>query len=474
MTLKTTLGIAAAALATCATSFAQANDECLGAIVVTDGSSTPIDTTLATTSPEPWSCSLAPANDLWYSFTPATSDFYNLSTCGSTLDTVMQVYDGTCGALTLIQCLDDSCAFQQTIQIAATAGTTYFIQIGGYNGASGLATLDVNLFVPPVASGPNCAFTTFDNNNGGALGGAVYFDMTAAGGATVAGLLTNYDAAAGSPVGIEMWTTPGTYVGNEGNPGVWTQVAVDDGLAMSAGAGLGTAINFVAPAIIPAGTMGIALVSVGDGHVYTNGTGANQMTASMDGTISLDLGSATNVAFGGGPFTPRVWNGEMCNGGGSGPGVPFCNPNENNSTGVPTVMTANFGSGTGSDLHLDSSDGPPSQFGYFLVGTASSEPGIMIPNSNGRLCLQLGGGASLGRYNVTGGQFNSLGQFDASGDLQNNVGTSGTGAGYDVPTTVPISGSPQIMSGQTWHFQLWHREAGGQSNFSNGLSVTFP
>ena len=323
-------------------------------------------------------------------------------------------------------------------------------------------------------SAANCAFTTFANNNGGALGGAVYFDLTAPAGATIAGLLTNYDVAAGSPVGIEMWTTPGTYAGNEANPGVWTQVAVDDGLAMSAGAGVGTAINFVAPAVIPAGTMGIALVSIGDGHIYTNGTGGNQMAVSMDGSLTLDLGTATNVAFAGTPFTPRVWNGEMCNGGSSGPGVPFCDPNENNSTGMPTNMTANFGTGVGSDLHLDAAQGPPNQFGYFLVGTAVNDPGIMIPNSNGRLCLLLGGGNSLGRYNVGGGsQFNSLGQFDASGDLQNQVGTSSTGAGYDVPTTVPIAGSPQIMSGETWHFQLWHRESGGLSNFSNGLSVTF-
>ena len=160
--------------------------------------------------------------------------------------------------------------------------------------------------------------------------------------------------------------------------------------------------------------------------------------------------------------------------GGGGPGTPFCDPNENNSTGVPTNMTAAFGSGSGSDLTLNSNDGPPSQFGYFLVGTAVNDPGIMIPMSNGRLCLLLGGGNSLGRYNVGGSQFNSLGRFDAAGDLINQVGTSASGAGYDVPTTVPIAGSPQITSGSTWHFQLWHREAAGQSNFSNGLSVTFP
>jgi len=57
--------------------------------------------------------------------------------------------------------------------------------------------------------------------------------------------------------------------------------------------------------------------------------------------------------------------------------------------------------------------------------------------------------------------------------LQNQVGTSTVGSGFDVPATVPITGSPTISAGSTWHFQLWHREAAGASNFSNGLSVTF-
>ncbi len=159
--------------------------------------------------------------------------------------------------------------------------------------------------------------------------------------------------------------------------------------------------------------------------------------------------------------------------GGGGVGTPFCDPNENNSTGLPTVMTASFGTGVGSDLSLESSQGPSGQFGYFLVGTASSEPGVMLTNSQGRLCLALGGGNSIGRYNVTGTSFNSLGQFDAAGEMQNLSGTSTSGAGFDVPTTVPIAGSPTIMTGSTWHFQLWHRENGGLSNFSNGLSVDF-
>ncbi len=180
-------------------------------------------------------------------------------------------------------------------------------------------------------------------------------------------------------------------------------------------------------------------------------------------TITYDAGATQFESF----------NGiQIVEGGASGLST-FCDPNDPNSTGLPTWLSGTLGGSVGSGLHLESSQGPPGQFAYFLIGTASSEPGIMLPGSQGRLCLAVGGGNVIGRYNVGGSQFNSLGLFDANGDLQNQVGTSTVGSGFDVPITVPISGSPQIMTGETWYVQLWHREAGGMSNFSNGVSADF-
>ncbi|HRV80905.1 MAG: hypothetical protein H6830_06700 [Planctomycetes bacterium] len=156
---------------------------------------------------------------------------------------------------------------------------------------------------------------------------------------------------------------------------------------------------------------------------------------------------------------------------GSGPGVPFCDPANPNSTGFPVELSATGNPGTGAGLHLDGISGPPNQFAYFLVGTAAQDPGTTI--SQGELCLSLSGGNSLGRYNLLGTDRNSLGQFDAAGNLQNLVGTSQTGYGFDIPTILPLLGSPTIQSGSTYHFQLWYRESGGVSNFSNGLSLSF-
>ena len=152
-------------------------------------------------------------------------------------------------------------------------------------------------------------------------------------------------------------------------------------------------------------------------------------------------------------------------------GTPFCDPMDNNSTGLPTQLTGMFQTNIGSGLCLNAHQGPPGEFGYFLVGTNFADPGL--PISQGRLCLSLAPGDMVGRYNVVGTPLASIGQFNAQGEFANLSNTSFQGFGFEVPNELPLDNNPIIATGETWHFQLWHREAGGQSNFSNGLSVTF-
>ncbi len=155
-------------------------------------------------------------------------------------------------------------------------------------------------------------------------------------------------------------------------------------------------------------------------------------------------------------------------------GVPFCSPGNTNSTGQGAELTGDWITGLGisgglADVHLEVTGGPPGQLGYFLVGT---EAQAGIPISNGQFCL-VGSGGIFYRYNVAGTSMNSIGGFDASGTLVNSVGTSATGTGFDIPSTIT---SFAIMAGDTWHFQCWYRDtlAGvGSSNFSSALSVTF-
>ncbi len=149
----------------------------------------------------------------------------------------------------------------------------------------------------------------------------------------------------------------------------------------------------------------------------------------------------------------------------------FCDPAPANSSGLPVVATAQFGVGGHSGLHLEATQGPPQLFGYFLVGTKHTEVGV--PLSAGRLCLDAQAPQRIGRYNIANTEWNSTGVFDGAGVLQNAVGTSTTGSGFDVPSALPFSLPQTIQAGDTWHFQLWYRDLGGTSNLSNGLSVTF-
>ncbi len=153
-------------------------------------------------------------------------------------------------------------------------------------------------------------------------------------------------------------------------------------------------------------------------------------------------------------------------------GVSFCTPFPN-STGTPTALTGSFGNGVGSGLHLEVTDGVPGQFSYVLVGNEATS-GVLI--SNGVFCLVSTPTARVFRYNISGGELNSSGNFDNQGVFQNSVGTSLVGSGFDVPDTIPASLFTPILAGSTWHFQVWHRDdpaGAGTSTFSNGLSVTF-
>jgi hypothetical protein len=166
----------------------------------------------------------------------------------------------------------------------------------------------------------------------------------------------------------------------------------------------------------------------------------------------------------------------VVSGSGCGPvsaGTPFCDPADVNSTGGPTVLTGMFGSGVGSGLHLEMTNGPAGQLAYMLVGNQATAG---FPLSNGHLCLVGAPGASFYRYNLAGTASSSIGGFNPAGVWINAAGTSTTGFGFDVPSTIPTAVPTPIMAGDTWHFQGWYRDtaaAVGSSNFSNGLSVTF-
>ncbi len=159
------------------------------------------------------------------------------------------------------------------------------------------------------AAGPALAqsiTTLFASNGSVSSGGALYFDITVAGQPIAISAFDVNAIPAGSPVAFEVYTTPGTYAGNETNPGVWTLRAIGSGT--SAGLDLPTPITLASGFTLPAGSQsGVAVVLLGVFQARTNGNGSNQHYSNAD--LSLDLGTSSNQAFVGLVFSPRVWNG---------------------------------------------------------------------------------------------------------------------------------------------------------------------
>ncbi|MEM9381038.1 MAG: hypothetical protein AAGB93_13890 [Planctomycetota bacterium] len=151
-------------------------------------------------------------------------------------------------------------------------------------------------------------------------------------------------------------------------------------------------------------------------------------------------------------------------------GTTFCSPAGLNGAGNRATMSGQFGTGSGSGLHLEVVGGPPASFGYFLASASFSEPGVVV--GNGSLCLS----GTVERYDGrAGAALGSIGAFDDRGRLVNVSSTSGIGTGFDVPSSLPFIGTT-IQPGDTWNFQLWYRDSGPSGatfNFSDGLGVTF-
>jgi hypothetical protein len=84
--------------------------------------------------------------DVWNCWTADCTGRVTISTCGSSFDTSLAVYDA-CGGHELA-CDDDGCplspGLRSMVTLDVTEGTTYFIRVAGYNGAFGNYTLTVD------------------------------------------------------------------------------------------------------------------------------------------------------------------------------------------------------------------------------------------------------------------------------------------------------------------------------------------
>lgn len=103
------------------------------------------------------------------------------------------------------------------------------------------------------------------------------------------------------------------------------------------------------------------------------------------------------------------------------------------------------------DITLHVSMGVTNETGYPLASQTSG----FVPFSGtveGNLCL----GGTIARFTSLAASGGATGVVDFTIDLTNMA-------------TTPSS---SVMSGETWYFQVWHRD-GSNSNYTNSVSVEF-
>jgi len=166
--------------------------------------------------------------------------------------------------------------------------------------------------VLPAQTGSQCLATIqpFAANNGGAVGGVVFFDADVHAAVDLTDLVCNLQVAApGTLVGVEVYVVEGGFAGQEQDSAAWTSLGLASGTMT--GRDQRTICSLASPARLLPGSWGMALVATGGAsHAYTNG-GAAARTVS-DTNLTLRLGAAANEPFVSGPIASRIANVELC------------------------------------------------------------------------------------------------------------------------------------------------------------------
>jgi hypothetical protein len=157
------------------------------------------------------------------------------------------------------------------------------------------------------------SISTAAPNNGS---GGVFLDLTPAAAALqVDSFATYFSSAAGTPVQVEVWTRPGSYVGFSNSSAGWTLTQTVTGIS-SGTATLSAPVVLTTPIVLPTGgPTGIYLhaITAGGGIRYT-GTGAlpPQTTwSNADVTLFSDVARTGAVSFAGTAFNPRTFAGTI-------------------------------------------------------------------------------------------------------------------------------------------------------------------
>jgi len=117
------------------------NDVCGGAVALTENVYYAQNTVTATDDGDSTCLGRTRTKGVWFTYTPSLTGTATVDTCPSDFDTMIEIFGFGCSVLTSLACNDDSPSCGNSLRSSAsfecTAGTTYHIWAGGYNGASG-------------------------------------------------------------------------------------------------------------------------------------------------------------------------------------------------------------------------------------------------------------------------------------------------------------------------------------------------
>jgi hypothetical protein len=131
---------------------AQAQDSCASAVAIFDGTTTGSNVG-ATSGPDPLGNCGAMGSDIWYTYTATCTGVVTVSMCGSSYDTCIAAWSGTCGSLVQLICNDDFCGLQSQISFGGSLGTTYYLSVGGFAGNTGNFTMQIGCSAPAANDG---------------------------------------------------------------------------------------------------------------------------------------------------------------------------------------------------------------------------------------------------------------------------------------------------------------------------------
>ncbi len=138
----------------CAGTPVLSNDECIGAIELVCNETVDASTVSATQSLDPVLCggftASAPVEDVWFSLEADGISSYTIATegIGAGFDAVLSIYNGTCEALSYLDCADNTItAAPEELETGVLEVGTYYLRVYRYTG-EGNFTISLSCSVP--------------------------------------------------------------------------------------------------------------------------------------------------------------------------------------------------------------------------------------------------------------------------------------------------------------------------------------